>query len=528
MSDMAGETGSPAHKRDSIKTPVGNIAGQRRRQQALAVGKERRDAMVRAKRLCRVDDNDESTNITDTDVAMDDRKADLEEQTVHTVEELKSAASSIGKGSFKKKMEVLRSLRRLLSQTAVPPVDAAVHAGVVPILVQCISFGSSDEQLLEAAWCLTNIATGDLEQTRALLPALPLLIAHLGEKSSVPVAEQCAWALGNVAGEGEEFRDILLAQGALLPLARLMLSNKASTARTAAWALSNLIKGPKPKAVAELIKIDGIPEAIVRHMQKGDDELATEVAWVVVYLTALSEMHSGLLIKAALLPPLVARLTASDQLSLITPVLRSIGNLVAGDNQKTEAVLAAGQGSVIGALIKCLESEHRTLKKEAAWAIANIAAGTLVHKQLIFSSGAVSPLLHLLATATFDIRKEVAFALGNLCVTTIGKTGETRPVLEHLTVFVDRGCLPGFINLVKSPDIEAARLGLQFLELVMRALPNGRGPKLVENEDGIAAMELFQFHENEDLRNMANGLVDKYFGESYGLEEEYEPDGAKS
>lgn len=62
------------------------------------------------------------------------------------------------------------------------------------------------------------------------------------EKSSMPVAEQCAWALGNVAGECEELRNILLAQGALLSLARMMQSNKSSTARTAAWALSNLIK----------------------------------------------------------------------------------------------------------------------------------------------------------------------------------------------------------------------------------------------------------------------------------------------
>lgn len=58
----------------------------------------------------------------------------------------------------------------------------------------------------------------------------------------MPVAEQCAWALGNVAGEGEDLRNVLLAQGALLPLARLMMSNKGSTAKTAAWALSNLIK----------------------------------------------------------------------------------------------------------------------------------------------------------------------------------------------------------------------------------------------------------------------------------------------
>lgn len=50
-------------------------------------------------------------------------------------------------------------------------------------------------------------------------------------------------------------------------------------------------------------------------------------------------------------------------------------------------------------------------------------------------------------------------------------------------------------------------------------MPNGEGQKLVEKEDGIDAMERFQFHENEDLRNMANQLVDKYFGEDYGIDE---------
>lgn len=54
---------------------------------------------------------------------------------------------------------------------------------------------------------------------------------------------------------------------------------------------------------------------------------------------------------------------------------------------------------------------------------------------------------------------------------------------------------------------------------VMRGYPNKQGPKLVEMEDGIEAMERFQFHENEQMRNMANGLVDEYFGEDYGLDE---------
>nr|GEV80935.1 2-oxoglutarate (2OG) and Fe(II)-dependent oxygenase superfamily protein [Tanacetum cinerariifolium] len=73
------------------------------------------------------------------------------------------------------------------------------------------------------------------EETKALLPTLLLLIAHLG-------AEQCAWALGNVAGEGEELRDILISQGALRPLRRMMFSDNGSTVQKASWPLSNLIK----------------------------------------------------------------------------------------------------------------------------------------------------------------------------------------------------------------------------------------------------------------------------------------------
>ncbi|XP_018442484.1 importin subunit alpha-9 isoform X5 [Raphanus sativus] len=146
-------------------------------------------------------------------------------------------------------------------------IETALSAGAVPLLVPCLSFGLPDEQLLEPAWCLTNIAAGKPEETKALLPALPLLIAHLGEKSSAPVAEQCSWAIGNVTGEGEDLRNVLLSQGALPPLARMIFPDKGSTVRTAAWALSNLIKGPQSKAAAQLVRVDGIVDAILRHLK---------------------------------------------------------------------------------------------------------------------------------------------------------------------------------------------------------------------------------------------------------------------
>lgn len=102
------------------------------------------------------------------------------------------------------------------------------------------------------------------------------------------------------------------------------------------------------------------------------------------------------------------------------------------------------------------------------WVLSNIAAGTLEHKTLIFSSEAVPLLIDLLSTAPFEIRKEVAYTLGNICVgPTKDSDNKCDIIVGHLVPLVKGGCLPGFVNLVRSADLESARVGLQFLEMVL-------------------------------------------------------------
>lgn len=48
---------------------------------------------------------------------------------------------------MQKRIHALRELRRLLSRSEFPPVEAALKAGAVSLLVQCLSFGSPDEQV---------------------------------------------------------------------------------------------------------------------------------------------------------------------------------------------------------------------------------------------------------------------------------------------------------------------------------------------------------------------------------------------
>jgi importin subunit alpha-6/7 len=74
---------------------VRNTAANRRREHAIAIGKERREALMRAKRVCRapLSGSDEAA-AEEGDMVVDEEKADLETRTTQAVEELKSALSS--------------------------------------------------------------------------------------------------------------------------------------------------------------------------------------------------------------------------------------------------------------------------------------------------------------------------------------------------------------------------------------------------------------------------------------------------
>merc|ERR1712151_267139 len=117
-----------------------------------------------------------------------------------------------------------------------------------------------------------------MEQTRFVVEhgALPIFVELLQSQND-DVREQAVWALGNIAGDSPNFRDLVLQSGGLNPImAVLRESEKTSMMRNATWALSNLCRGKPPPPLEWVSPALGTLAQLICH---NDVEVLTDACW---------------------------------------------------------------------------------------------------------------------------------------------------------------------------------------------------------------------------------------------------------
>ena len=138
------------------------------------------------------------------------------------------------------------------------------------------------------------------------------------------------------------------------------------------------------------------------------------------------------------------------------PALRTVGNIVSGDDMQTQVVLNCG---ALPALLQLLQSSKHKIRKEACWTISNITAGVASQIRDVLDANLIPPLIHLLSTAEFDIRKEAAWAISNA-------TEGASP--EHMRYMVGQGCIPPLCALLNSSDDRIIFIALEALANILR------------------------------------------------------------
>ena len=272
----------------------------------------------------------------------------------------------------------VRQLRKQLSMARNPPIDDCINANLVPSFVTMLGHPESKLQF-EAAWCLTNIASGTAKQCEAVINAngVPPLVGLMGSPS-LDVCEQAVWAIGNIAGDCAELRDLVLQNGALERVIAMVEATASmgqmAPLRNAVWALSNLMRG-KPQPAMHSVA-NAVP-TLAKLLSIQDDEVLMDTCWALSYVTDGGDDRIDLAaVTHGCVVPLMAILQNRTDSKTRTPALRTLCNILTGSAAATQAVIDAG---ILGVLPDSIKSTKAQTRKEACWAISNSKTPTPPH-----------------------------------------------------------------------------------------------------------------------------------------------------
>lgn len=191
-----------------------------------------------------------------------------------------------------------------------------------------------------------------------------------------------------------------------------------------------------------------------------------------------------------------------------TPALRTVGNIVTGDDLQTQVMINSG---ALQCLVTLLSHSKKGIRKEACWTISNVTAGNKDQIQWVIEANLIPPLVNMLSTAEFDIRKEAAWAISNA---TSGGTD------EQIVFLVEQGCIPPLCELLATPDAKIITVALEGLENILKvgqvqASKTGTENKMANyiiDADGLDKIDHLQQHPNRSIYDKAVKILETYFG----------------
>ncbi|OZJ02743.1 hypothetical protein BZG36_04667 [Bifiguratus adelaidae] len=477
---------------------------RRKEVEQIQIRKQKREEHLFKRRNIRLNSEDEAStqNNSDVEVAMEGFDAEFAAKVPALYTGLSSESPDMVHWA-------VSEIQRFLSRVRDPPIDQVIENNMVPLLVNLLSNPNELIQF-EAAWALSNIASGTSKQTQTVIDAMavPKLVKLLHSPND-NLREQAVWALGNIAGDSEKARDYVLDCGAMSPiLAILQQYTSVSMVMNATWALSNLCGKdiPRPK----WLQISPAIPILAKLIYSLEEDILVNACQCLVDISSGDETHIQQVVKAGVCRR-ITELLDHQSTCVRDTALKVVGNIASGNDNQTQMLINSG---VLAYLKQMLTVPDRRRVREVCWILSNIAAGNASQIQTIIDASIFPTLIHLLRTeADAKIRLEACWAISNAT-----SAYETRP--EQVHYLVAEGCIPSLCDCLTSKNNKMVARSLEALSRILRAgktvqertnAPYNIYAYYVEENGGMDLISDLQMHDNPDIYRLASHVLDSYF-----------------
>lgn len=134
--------------------------------------------------------------------------------------------------------------------------------------------------------------------------------------------------------------------------------------------------------------------------------------------------------------------------------------------------------------------------------------------QAVIDANIIPPLVSLLATAEFDIKKEAAWAISN------ATSGGTPEQIKYL---VNQGCIKPLCDLLTCPDPRIVTVSLEGLENILKVGDQDKDQgktgginlyaRYIDEAEGLEKIENLQTHDNNEIYEKAVKILETYWQE---------------